>query len=49
MGHIEFFGINKIADLSMTARITVNVRFFNWLENTMKKRKLLTINKLTQK
>ena len=48
MGHIEFFG-NKIADFSMTTRITVNVGFFNWSKNIMEKRKFRTIEKITQK
>ena len=39
MGQIEFFWI-KIADFSMTARITVNVGFFNWSKNTMEKKKI---------
>jgi hypothetical protein len=48
MGHIEFFG-NKIADFSKTAKITVNVGFFNWSKNTTEKRKFVTIKKITQK
>jgi hypothetical protein len=46
MGNIELFGI-KIADFSMTARIMVNVGFFNWSKNTMEKRKFRAIEKFT--
>ena len=38
MGHIEIFDI-KIADFSMTARITVNAGFFNCSNNTKEEKK----------